>query len=65
MRVWVDIENPPQVQYLTPLASAFADAGADVVVITQLDVGTLRAAMRAQGCAGIRVVKIPGGGLGD
>ncbi len=31
MRVWVDIDNPPQVQYLVPLGHAFERAGADVV----------------------------------
>lgn len=32
MRVWIDIENPPQVQYLLPLRPAFERLGADVVV---------------------------------
>lgn len=31
-RVWIDIENPPQVQYLLPFVGAFRRAGADVVV---------------------------------
>jgi uncharacterized protein len=30
--VWIDIENPPQVQYLLPFRAAFENAGADVVV---------------------------------
>ncbi|MGH2887643.1 MAG: DUF354 domain-containing protein [Solirubrobacteraceae bacterium] len=32
MRVWIDIENAPQVQYLLPVRSAFEAAGADTVV---------------------------------
>ena len=32
MRIWIDIENPPQVQYLLPFRDAFERAGADVVV---------------------------------
>jgi uncharacterized protein len=32
MRVWIDVDNPPQVQYLAPFESVFRAAGADVVV---------------------------------
>jgi hypothetical protein len=32
MRVWIDIENPPQVQYLSPFKAAFEKKGNDVVV---------------------------------
>jgi predicted glycosyltransferase len=32
MNVWLDIENPPQVQYLSPFRGAFARAGCDVIV---------------------------------
>ncbi len=32
MRIWIDIENPPQVQYLLPLRPAFEQLGAEVVV---------------------------------
>ncbi len=32
LRAWIDIENPPQAQYLTPLARAFGRCGADVFV---------------------------------
>jgi uncharacterized protein len=32
VRIWIDIENPPQVQYLGPFRSAFAALGADTVV---------------------------------
>jgi hypothetical protein len=38
LRVWVDIDNPPQVQYLAPLARAFEKSGANVVV-TARDLG--------------------------
>jgi uncharacterized protein len=32
MRVWIDIENPPQVQYLLPLKPALERRGAEVLV---------------------------------
>ena len=32
LRVWIDIENPPQVQYLVPLVRAFERRDADVLV---------------------------------
>jgi predicted glycosyltransferase len=32
MKVWVDIDNPPQTRYLLPLARRFEDVGHDVVV---------------------------------
>lgn len=32
MRAWIDIDNPPQVQYLAPFRDAFARRGVDVVV---------------------------------
>ena len=32
MRIWIDVENPPQVQYLLPLKPALEARGADVVV---------------------------------
>jgi predicted glycosyltransferase len=32
VRIWIDIENPPQVQYLLPLRPAFERLGAEVVV---------------------------------
>jgi uncharacterized protein len=32
VNVWLDIENPPQVQYLSPFRDAFERAGCDVVV---------------------------------
>ena len=48
MRIWIDIENPPQVQYLTPLAAAFAAQGAEVVV-TARDYGSTFALLEARG----------------
>ena len=39
MKVWIDIDNPPQVQYLLPFRDAFVAAGADVV-ITARDYGS-------------------------
>ncbi len=38
MRVWIDIDNPPQVQYLLPFRAAFEAAGAGTV-ITARDYG--------------------------
>jgi predicted glycosyltransferase len=32
VRIWIDIENPPQVQYLLPFKRAFEQAGAEAVV---------------------------------
>ena len=48
MRVWIDIDNPPQVQYLLPFRSAFAARGADVVV-TARDYGITFDLLRADG----------------
>jgi predicted glycosyltransferase len=39
MRIWIDIDNPPQVQYLLPFRAAFNSAAADTV-ITARDYGT-------------------------
>jgi uncharacterized protein len=38
VRIWIDIENPPQVQYLVPLQPAFERLGAEVV-LTARDYG--------------------------
>lgn len=38
MRIWIDIDNPPQVQYLLPFAAAFEAAGAETL-ITARDYG--------------------------
>lgn len=39
MRIWLDIENPPQVQYLLPFRTAFESRGVGTV-ITARDYGT-------------------------
>jgi uncharacterized protein len=38
MRIWIDIDNPPQVQYLLPFRGAFEDAGTETV-LTARDYG--------------------------
>jgi uncharacterized protein len=40
VRVWLDIDNPPQVRYLLPLARAFEAAGSDVLVTARDHPGT-------------------------
>lgn len=35
MKVWIDIENPPQVQYLLPFRRAFHDMGIETVITTR------------------------------
>jgi uncharacterized protein len=47
LRIWIDVENPPQVQYLTPLVGAFRDAGADVV-LTARDYGATYALLESR-----------------
>ena len=47
-RVWIDIDNPPQVQYLAPFAGAFAERGA-AVVITARDHGIAHELLRQRG----------------
>ncbi len=42
LRVWIDIENPPQVRYLLPCKAWFEQAGADVVVTARDDGATYR-----------------------
>lgn len=48
MKVWIDIDNPPQVQYLLPFRSAFRSAGAEVV-ITARDYGSTLALLQGAG----------------
>lgn len=48
LRIWVDIENPPQVRYLVPLAQSFTERGADVYV-TARDYGITFDLLREQG----------------
>jgi predicted glycosyltransferase len=47
MKIWIDIDNPPQVQYLVPFADAFRAAGADVV-LTARDYGETRELLAAR-----------------
>ena len=46
MRIWIDIENPPQVQYLLPFRTAF-EARGDTVVVTARDYGMTHDLLRA------------------
>jgi predicted glycosyltransferase len=48
MRIWIDIENPPQVQYLLPFKPAFEEAGAEVTV-TARDYDVAFDLLRARG----------------
>lgn len=48
MKIWIDVDNPPQVQYLVPFAAAFQARGADVV-LTARDYGETRELLRARG----------------
>jgi predicted glycosyltransferase len=48
MRVWIDIENPPQVRYLLPFKRAFEAIGADVT-ITARDYGFAFQLLRDEG----------------
>lgn len=48
MKVWIDIDNPPQVQYLLPFRRAFAARGAGVVV-TARDYGATYAMLERAG----------------
>jgi uncharacterized protein len=54
LKIWIDIDNPPQVQYLVPFAEAFRQRGADVVV-TARDYGDALALL-AQRISGFTVV---------
>jgi predicted glycosyltransferase len=54
MKVWIDVDNPPQVQYLVPFAGAFRAAGADVV-LTARDYGETLELLLARG-VGVHVV---------
>lgn len=50
MRIWIDVENPPQVQYLLPLKPALERRGAEVVV-TARDYGNAFELLDAAGIA--------------
>src|SRR2546426_621070 len=47
MKVWVDIDNPPQTRYLLPLARRFEEVGHDVVV-TARDYGDTFAILESE-----------------
>lgn len=61
MRIWIDIENPPQVQYLLPLRAGFEAAGAEVVV-TARDYGETYDLLRARGAEFLPVGRSYGAG---
>ena len=42
LRVWIDIENPPQVRYLLPCGRLFEEAGAEVLLTARDDGATYR-----------------------
>jgi len=58
-RVWIDIDNPPQVQYLTPFVDAFARRGAEVLV-TARDHGIAHELLRQRGVEFVRLGAHPG-----
>ena len=47
MRVWIDIENPPQVQYLLPLHRAFLATGAETILTARDNGSTVTMLERA------------------
>jgi predicted glycosyltransferase len=48
VKIWIDIDNPPQVQYLSPFVSAFEAQGADTV-LTARDYGPTVAMLEMAG----------------
>jgi uncharacterized protein len=50
MRVWIDIDNPPQVRCMLPLARRFEDAGHDVL-LTARAYGDTFAILRSEGAS--------------
>jgi len=58
-RVWIDIDNPPQVQYLAPFVDAFARRGAEVLV-TARDHGIAYDLLRQRGVEFVPVGAHPG-----
>src|SRR5215203_1251880 len=50
MRVWIDIDNPPQVRYLLPFVRRFEEAGHDVV-LTARAYGDTFAILRSEGAS--------------
>ena len=56
--VWIDIENPPQVQYLVPFAQAFVRRGRPVLV-TARDTGITLELLRARAVSHVAVGGYP------
>jgi predicted glycosyltransferase len=50
VRVWIDIDNPPQTRYLLPLARAFEDMGC-TILLTARDYGETFAILRSDGAS--------------
>lgn len=50
MKIWIDVDNPPQVQYLVPFARAFEARGARVL-LTARDYGETVELLRGRGVA--------------
>src|SRR5580765_8280872 len=50
VRVWIDVENPPQVQYLYPFVEAFRNRGAEVI-LTARDYGNALELLRMRGAS--------------
>jgi uncharacterized protein len=61
VKVWVDIENPPQARYLLPLARGLAQAGCEVVVTARQHEPTL-AILRSEGVSFLPVGQSAGRG---
>ena len=49
-RIWIDVDNPPQVQYLYPFVEAFRDRGAEVI-LTARDYGNALELLRLRGAS--------------
>src|SRR2546425_7291944 len=60
MRVWFDIDNPPQTRYLHPLARAFQEQGCGVL-LTARDYGATCAILQNEGAEFHPVGSHPGG----
>lgn len=58
-RVWIDIDNPPQVQYLAPFAEAFTRRGVEILV-TARDHGIAHELLRQRGLPFIAFGAHPG-----
>jgi uncharacterized protein len=50
VRVWIDVDNPPQVQYLYPFVEAFRDRGAEVI-LTARDYGNALELLQLRGAS--------------